>query len=63
MLACKDVTRLLSERVDRPLGRRERFGIWLHLWICKGCARYDRQMKFISDACRQFVARQKNDKP
>ncbi len=37
MLTCKHTTRLLSEALDRPLGRRERLALRLHLVFCRGC--------------------------
>lgn len=56
MLSCKDVTRLISESMDRSLPLGKRVGVRLHLLICKFCARYERQLLLIRDTVRRFVA-------
>ncbi|WP_260292605.1 zf-HC2 domain-containing protein [Sedimenticola hydrogenitrophicus] len=54
MLNCKQTTKLLSEKQDRPLSYRERLALRLHLIMCSGCTNYDRQMEFIRKACRRI---------
>ncbi len=56
MLSCKDVTRLISESMDRslPLGRR--IGVRLHLMVCRFCSRYERQLLLIRETVRQIAA-------
>ena len=49
MLSCKDVTRLLSESMDRSLPLGKRVGVRFHLLICKFCARYERQLLLIRE--------------
>ncbi len=44
MLSCKDVTRLVSESLDRDLPWYRRLGVWFHLMMCKYCSRYSRQL-------------------
>ena len=44
---CKEVTRLLSERLDRDLPWRKRLGIYLHFIICRYCVRYWRHLSYI----------------
>ncbi len=56
MLSCKDVTRLISESMDRSLPLRKRIGVQVHLLICIFCARYERQLLQIREMVRQFVA-------
>lgn len=56
MLSCKDVTRLISESMDRSLPLGKRIGVQVHLRICKFCARYERQLLQIRDMVRQLVA-------
>ncbi len=53
MLTCKEVSRLVSQGLDRRLGFGERLRLRVHLAICKGCANYSRQMAFL----RRAVAR------
>ncbi len=50
MLTCKDASHLLSERQERPLTFRERWGVRLHLWICESCRRFERQLATIRQA-------------
>lgn len=52
MMNCKQATRLMSEELDRTLGRRERIALHLHVLICNGCANFRRQMAFLRRACR-----------
>jgi hypothetical protein len=54
MLSCKDVTRLLSEAMDRSLPLGKRIGVRLHLLICKFCARYERQLLQIRETFRRL---------
>ena len=53
LLSCKDVTRLVSQGLDRRLGLGERIAVRVHLLICDGCTNFTRQMKFL----RRAVAR------
>ncbi|PKO72216.1 MAG: hypothetical protein CVU20_03465 [Betaproteobacteria bacterium HGW-Betaproteobacteria-14] len=55
MLSCKEVTRLLSESQDRELTLFEGLQLRMHLVMCKGCANFDRQMKFLRRVSRQYA--------
>jgi hypothetical protein len=57
MLTCKDASHLISERQERPLGFRERWGLRLHLWICVGCRRFERQVALLRQALRKLGQR------
>ncbi|MCZ4304750.1 zf-HC2 domain-containing protein [Zoogloeaceae bacterium G21618-S1] len=50
MLSCKQVTRLASEKLDRPLSLRERLSFRMHLMMCAACSRFDGQMQFMRTA-------------
>lgn len=54
MLTCKDASRLISERHERPLSFRERWGLRLHLMMCLYCRRFERQVALISRALRRL---------
>lgn len=54
MLSCKDVTRLLSESMDRSLPLGKRIGVYVHLLMCRFCARYERQLVLIRETLRQL---------
>jgi len=51
-LNCAEASRLIAERLDRPLRRPERIGLSIHLFLCKWCRRYRLQLQLI----RQWVA-------
>jgi Putative zinc-finger len=55
MLPCKEVTRLVSQGLDRKLGFGERVALRVHFAICGGCSNFDRQMKLLRDAVRQLA--------
>jgi hypothetical protein len=54
MLSCKEAGILMSQALDRRLSFRERFSLRLHLAICEGCRRFERQMAFLRTACRSM---------
>ncbi|MCL7419741.1 MAG: hypothetical protein M8364_02395 [Methylobacter sp.] len=45
MLTCKEASYLASKAMDGKLTRRERFGLWLHIAMCRLCRRYVRDIK------------------
>lgn len=47
MMTCKEASRLISEGMEHPLGRMERWGLRFHLWICDNCRRFERQVRFL----------------
>ena len=46
---CRSITPTLGESLDRKLSFRERLVMRLHLFTCEACARYLKQVKFMSD--------------
>jgi hypothetical protein len=56
MLSCKEVSRLLSESLDRDLPWQQRVSLRLHLLMCSLCSRFRRHMLFLRDAARVFAA-------
>jgi hypothetical protein len=53
-ITCRQAHRLLSERMDRPLGAGERFRLWLHLTVCDMCTRFSRHMGVLRAAARRL---------
>lgn len=53
-LTCRQAHRLLSERLDRPLGTFERWRLGLHLQFCAMCSRVQRQLEFVRTATRRL---------
>ena len=47
MPSCKEVSEILSERLDGRLGLMERLGLRLHLAMCKACARVEKQFQLL----------------
>ncbi|HEX8288867.1 MAG TPA: zf-HC2 domain-containing protein [Pyrinomonadaceae bacterium] len=47
---CKTITPTLGESLDRKLSLREKIQMRLHLFTCDACARYLKQVKFLSNA-------------
>ncbi|MDP2786826.1 MAG: zf-HC2 domain-containing protein [Pseudomonadota bacterium] len=61
MLTCKDASHLISERLERPLGFQERWGLRMHLWICVSCRQFVRQLTLMRLALRKLGERAKAD--
>ena len=61
MLTCKEVTHLVSESQERALGRRERWGLRMHLWMCVSCRRFERQMRLLRRVLRKLARRSESD--
>jgi hypothetical protein len=55
ILSCREVTRLVSERLDRRLGFGERVALRLHFAICRSCTHFNRQMDFLREATRRLA--------
>ncbi len=47
MLTCREMTRLLSDAMDRSLPLHLRMRMRVHLAICTSCQRYQRQLRII----------------
>ena len=54
MRTCKDVSRLLSEGLDRDLALGERAAVRVHLFICTACSRVKTQFEFLRRAAAQY---------
>ena len=51
MFNCKEVSRLVSESMDHNLPVYQRMLIWIHLLVCRYCARFRRQVMFLRKLC------------
>ncbi len=49
---CKTVCRLQSEALDRQLDCRRRTGVVVHLFLCKRCRRYGKQIRLLRHLAR-----------
>lgn len=53
-LSCRESARLLSVRLDRKLTFREQIALRMHLTICLACRRFDRHMRILKDAMKNW---------
>ena len=58
---CKEVVKIVSASLDRPLSFRERTVMRLHLIACKPCVRYFEQSQFLGDASSQLDEQLKDE--
>ena len=54
LLACKDVSRLLSQAEERPLTWWQGWRLRMHLAVCDGCTRFAVQLRFLRRAIRRW---------
>jgi hypothetical protein len=52
---CKDVSYLISRSMDKKLPLKTRFGIKIHLMMCKLCRRYEKQLLTLQAAFKEEV--------
>lgn len=53
MFTCHDMSRLLSDAMDRTLPLHTRVRMRAHLWICALCQRYKQQLNLLRDILRK----------
>ncbi len=64
MLSCSEVTRLVSDSHERPLGLQERMSLRMHLTMCSACRKFEVQMTTIRAAMRKLAqANVPSDRP
>ncbi|HUT93915.1 MAG TPA: hypothetical protein VMY37_30910 [Thermoguttaceae bacterium] len=57
MLRCREVSKLVSESMERKLPFGTRMQVWMHLMLCRFCAGFARQVRFLRRAARQSPER------
>lgn len=55
MLSCRDVTRLVSQGLDRELGYRERIALRVHFMICRRCRSFEDQLGLLRRAVSRLA--------
>ncbi len=53
MLRCREVSKLVSESMDRDLPLYQRPRVWMHLMMCRLCAGFARQVRLLRRAARE----------
>ena len=56
MLNCKDITRLCSDELERPLRLGERAELRMHVMVCAGCRNYRLQTQALHQAMQVYAA-------
>jgi hypothetical protein len=54
LISCKDASRLLSQLQEGDIPPRDWARIRLHLLLCDACARFEKQLRFLRTAMRQY---------
>ena len=50
---CAEVSRMVSEGMDRELSTGERARVRMHMWICTNCTNFNKQVRVLRDAIRR----------
>lgn len=61
MRSCREVSRLISDMQERPLGWWDRLLLRTHLRICDNCVEFQKQVNFLGQAIRAW--RNYSDEP
>jgi predicted anti-sigma-YlaC factor YlaD len=52
-LSCREASRLISLRMDRPLSPLEHAKLAVHLWLCNNCRNFSDQLGLLRQAARR----------
>ncbi len=55
MLNCKEVSRLVSQSLDRKLPFWQWMGVWIHLSLCRLCRGFHKDLLNLRSAARQHA--------
>ena len=53
MLRCREISKLVSESMDRDLPFRRRLEVRMHLMMCRLCSGFARQMRLLRRGARE----------
>ena len=57
MLRCREITKLVSDSMDRKLPWRQRLEVWMHLAMCRLCSGFAKQLRLLRLAARKSSER------
>ena len=60
MLSCREVTRMVSQGLDRKLGFGERMRLRVHFAICDGCTNFRKQLDLLRQAVERLGQQEKS---
>ena len=52
-LSCREASRLISLRMDRPLTPWEQSKLTVHLWLCNNCRNFSDQLGMLRKVARK----------
>ena len=55
MLSCKEVTKVCSDELERPLKLGEQVSLRAHLMMCSGCTNYRKQLRLLREAMHVYA--------
>ena len=61
LITCKQASQIISQSLDSPLPWSYRMQLKLHLFICRFCARFSRQMRLLRTAVQRIQHDTEND--
>lgn len=60
MMNCKQATQLLSEKLDRPLDKKEKIALYFHTTMCGSCKNFSNQMEELRNISKRYTNSEKN---
>jgi len=52
---CREISKLVSQSMDKQLGWPQRLAVKFHLLICTHCRRFQHQTRFMRKAARRYT--------
>ena len=56
MISCRTVAELISKEQDAQLRLAQRVNLEIHVFLCVGCRRFRRQLKFVDNALKEYFS-------
>lgn len=55
MLSCREITKVCSDELERPLRLTEQVALHTHLMMCSGCTNYRKQLKTLRQVMQAYA--------